>query len=183
MPVLLEGKANFSKEEEGFIQFVSSDQFPWFLSRATQNFSSMIHTLLNRTNTKEEGKVWSPHYEAARVIFNRICRDNNIVVREVYRMGLNLTFPDPSLHGDPHNDHEEWPHKIMIIYLNKFDDGGTWLFNEDGSVETKIEAEMDKFVVFEGKLHANGFCKPQQTRTVLVATFDGDILPSGKTKA
>jgi hypothetical protein len=183
MPVLLESNANFSEDEERFLQFVSSDQFPWYLTRATPNFSCMVHTLLNRTDKREEGAPWSPHYPAARMVFDRICKDNGIVVKDVYRMAFNLTFPDPSKHGDPHNDHDEWPHKIMIIYLSKFDEGGTWLFDNDRNVETIVKAELDKFVIFDGGIHANGFCKPQQTRTVFVATFDGDILPKEQVEA
>jgi hypothetical protein len=71
----------------------------------------------------------------------------------------------------------------MLIYLNKFDAGDTWLFDEQRNVEAIIKAEVDKFVVFDGGMHANGFCKPQQTRFVFVATFDGDVLSAEQSKA
>lgn len=183
MPVLMEGNANFSEEEERFIHFVASEQFPWHLTMATKNFPCLVHTLLRRTEEKEQGEPWSAHYPAAKYVFDRICKDNGIVVRDIYRMAFNLTFADPSLHGDPHNDHAGWPHKIMIIYLNKFDEGDTWLFDEKGNVEARIKGEINKFVVFEGGMHANGFCKPQQARVVFVATFDGDVLPKDQAAA
>lgn len=180
MPVLMEGKANFTEEEDKFLLDVSSDEFPWYLVKATENFPCMTHGLMRRTDKQEEGEIWSPNYPAARAFFDRICRDNGIVVRDVYRMAFNLTFSDPSIHGDLHSDHN-WPHKIMIIYLSHFDNGDTWLFYKNGQVETRIKAGVDKFVVFEGGLHANGFCKPQQTRVIFVATFDGDV-PSKPTE-
>lgn len=183
MPVLIENKVDFTEEEDRFLAFVASDKFPWYLSMATPNFPTMSHNLLLRTDMPEEGTPHSEHYYPAREIFDRICRDNNIVVRTVYRMAFNLTFSDPSLHGDPHIDHAGWPHKNMLIYLNKFDAGDTWLFDDQRNVEARIKAEVDKFVVFDGGMHANGFCKPQQTRMVFVATFDGDVMPAEKLEA
>jgi hypothetical protein len=183
MPVLLEGNVTFTTEEESFISFIAGDSFPWFLTMATKHFPALSHTFYKRTDTPETGELWSNHTPAAELIFRRICRDNNINLRKIYRMAVNLTFADPSLHGDPHNDHESFPHKVMLIYLNKFDAGQTWLFDADGNVECTIEPSIDKFVVFEGGMHANGFCKPQQKRIVFVATFDGDILPAERLEA
>lgn len=179
MPVLIEGNANFSEAEEEFISFITSDNFPWYLTMATKNFHCLTHAFIKRTDTDDDGISWSTYSDAAKSVFYRICADNNIVVRRIYRMAANLTFSDPSRHGDPHNDHEGIAHKVMLIYLNKFDAGETWLFDEQFNFECKIEAQKDKFVVFEGGNHANGFCKPQQARIVFVATFDGDVLKQG----
>jgi hypothetical protein len=99
-------------------------------------------------------------------------------------MALNLTFADPSKHGDPHIDHPAFEHKHILIYLNQFDAGETFILDETGTdVVEVVKPEMDKFVVFEGGWHAQGFCKPQQMRLVFVATFDGDILPIEKLEA
>jgi hypothetical protein len=183
MPILIEGKANFSREEEAFIYFVAGDNFPWYLNMSTKNFPGLSHTFYKRTDKPEQGEVWSQHTPAAELIIRRICADNNISIRTIYRMAANLTFSDPSSHGDPHNDHETFPHKVMIIYLNQFDNGETYLFDDAGNIEARIKPEVDKFVVFEGGMHANGFCKPQQMRIVLVMTFDGDVLPVEKLEA
>lgn len=183
MPILLEGRAEFSKEEEGFVSFMTSDSFPWFSLRATENFPGLSHTFYKRTDTPETGEVWSQHTPAAERIFRRICADNNIALRTIYRMAVNLTFADPSLHGDPHTDHSSFPHKVMLIYLNEFDAGDTWLFDAAGNVEARVKPAIDKFVVFDGGMHANGFCKPQQKRIVFVVTFDGDVIPAEKLEA
>lgn len=178
MSILIQGPARFKEEELKFLDFVGSSNFPWYAGMATKSFPCLTHNLLLRTNEKTEGKPWSPHYPAARVIFDRLCAENGIAVRAVYRMAFNLTFADPSKHGDPHIDHPDFPHKHLLIYLNKFDDGNTYLFDESGTniVET-IKPEMDKFVIFDGGWHAQGFCRPQQMRMVFVATFDGDVKP------
>ena len=40
-----------------------------------------------------------------------------------------------------------------------------------------ITPERNKFAVFDDIPHAQGFCKPQQRRVVMLFTFDGDVLP------
>lgn len=178
MAILLEGDANFNQDEQEFLSFVSSPEFPWYAGMATKNFPCLTHNMMLRTDDDSEGQPWSPHCDVAKRLFLRICEDNKISVRTIYRLAFNLTFADPSKHGDPHNDHADFPHKVMLVYLTKFDGGETFLFDETGTtVVEKITPKVDKFAVFEGGIHAQGFCRPQQFRMVMVATFDGDILP------
>lgn len=184
MPILLEGDANFTAQEKGFLDFVASPQFPWYSGMATRNFPCLTHNLILRTDKNTAGTVYSPCYEDALNIFNRICSDNGINVRTIYRMAFNLTFSDPSKHGDPHNDHADFSHKIMLVYLTKFDGGETFLFDDAGTtIVQKTKPALDKFVVFDGGMHAQGFCRPQQFRIVLVATFDGDVIKSTEVAA
>ena len=178
MSVLLEGNADFNVEENEILDFVSGSQFPWFAGMATRHFPCLTHNIIFRTDENSEGKEWSPYYDVAKRLFLRLCERNGIDVRTIYRMAFNLTFADPSKHGDPHNDHADFPHKVLLVYLNKFDAGETFLFDEAGeSVVERITPAKDKFVVFDGCIHAQGFCRPQQLRMVLVATFDGDVAP------
>lgn len=175
MPILVEGKANYNKIHEHFINTLSSAEFPWYLVRATQSFPAMTHDLMCRSFEQSSGIPNSPFYGPARQLFNSICADNHITVRTVYRMALNLTFSDPSLHGDPHYDHMDFPHKNFILYLNTFDAGETFIMDEQDAIIQVIKPAQDKFAVFDGDRHAAGFCKPQQFKIVLVATFDGDV--------
>jgi hypothetical protein len=178
MAVLLEGKAEFNADENAFLDHVSSPQFPWYAGMATKNFPCLTHNIMLRTDKQTEGEPWSPHYEEGKRLFLRLCESNGISVNTIYRIAFNLTFADPSKHGDPHNDHAEFSHKIMIVYLTKFDAGETYIFDEaGGNIIGTIKPEKDKFVVFDGGMHAQGFCRPQQFRMVLVATFDGEITP------
>lgn len=180
MPVLLEGQAIFNQDEQEFLNFVSSPDFPWYAGMATKNFPCLTHNIMFRTDEKSEGKPWSPYSDDAKRLFLRLCQTNGIDVRTIYRIAFNLTFADPSKHGDPHNDHADFPHKVLLVYLTRFDAGETFLFDESGTdiVET-IKPAKDKFVVFGGGMHAQGFCRPQQFRMVMVATFDGDVSIKG----
>jgi hypothetical protein len=175
--ILLEGMCNFEQEDLDFLLTIGGSEFPWYHGMATHNFPCLTHNLIMRTDKKEPGVLHSSYAPKAVEMFMRLCRKNNIVVRTIYRMAFNLTYADPSLHGDPHNDHPDFPHKSLLIYLNKFDKGETFLFDEKGEKITyTIQPAMDKFAVFEGCFHAQGFCRPQQCRQVFVATFDGDLL-------
>lgn len=180
MTIYLEGDANITKKEHELLNAVGSSDFPWYLGMATKHFPCLTHVIMRRTDKKTEGEPWSQFYPATRAMFNRICDENGITIHTVYRMGFNLTFADPSKHGDPHIDHREFPHKHMLLYLSEFDAGETFIFDETGThiIET-IKPALNKFVVFEGGWHAQGFCRPQQLRIVFVATFDGDITPRG----
>lgn len=184
MGILLEGKCRFLDQENDFLKLVSSSNFPWYAGMATKNFPVLTHDLMRRTEEKSAGIPNSPFYPEAMMILKRLCQDNNVTLRTVYRMAFNLTFADPSKHGDPHIDHPDFPHKHILIYLNKFDAGETYLMDQTGSdVVEAIKPELDKFVIFDGGWHAQGFCKPQQMRLVFVATFDGDVMPAEKLEA
>ena len=176
MPILLEGDCNFTQDEKDFLAFCSSPEFPWYHVGATENFSCLTHYLWETTTEPTRGVQRSYYAPDAEKIFQRICAENGITVRTLYRMSFNLTFSDPSKHGDPHQDHWNFKHNVMLIYLNDFDDGFTFLLDEAGKkVVDKIIPAKNKFSIFDGGVHAQGFCRPQQYRLVLVATFDGDV--------
>lgn len=176
MAVLLEGPCNFTPEERKFTDFCCGEQFPWYYGKATNNFYCMTHFLLQAAIDQKPGILRSIYSEPAEALFRRICADNNITLRTIYRLSLNRTFADPSKHGDPHKDHPNFPHTIMLIYLNEFDDGLTFLFDQEcKTIVDTIVPKLDHFVVFDGDWHAQGFCRPQQSRVALVATFDGDV--------
>lgn len=174
--LLMEGMCDFNKEETDYLEIVCSSVFPWYHGMATKNFPCLTHNLFKRTDTQEMGTVHSSYAFKAEQLVRRLFERNNITLRTIYRMAYNLTYADPSKHGDPHNDHADFPHKNLLIYLNKFDNGETFLFDETGThIIEVIKPAMDKFAIFDGGFHAQGFCKPQQCRQVLVMTFDGDV--------
>jgi hypothetical protein len=184
MSVLLEGKCVFSDQENDFLRLVSSNNFPWYAGLATKNFPVLTHDLMKRSEEQTAGIPNSPFYPDAMMMLRRLCKENNVTLRTIYRMSFNLTFADPSKHGDPHIDHPSFEHKNILIYLNTFEAGETFLLDETGTnVVQAIKPARDKFVIFDGDWHAQGFCKPQQMRMVFVATFDGDVMPVENSKA
>lgn len=172
------GIAEFNQHERDFIEFVLGNAFPWFAIMSTDNFRAMAHILMLRAKDEEpiKGQINSPFYQVCEQLFLRLCRENNIKVRTIYRATINMTFADPSIHGDPHRDHP-FPAKNLIIYLNEFDDGKTFLLSDDYQIVDAITPAKNKFAVFDDIPHAQGFCKPQQRRVVMLFTFDGDVLP------
>lgn len=172
--ILKEGIVDFYEGEKSFLGFVKSNIFPWYHLKSTDNFTAMGHIIMMRPETQIRGTQNSPHMPAAEELFLRICGDNYVTVEMIHRIAFNLTFADPSPHGDIHLDHL-FPHKNFLLYLNEFDGGDTYLFNENAQITETIKQQENKFVFFDGDLHAQGFCKPQQHRIIMVVTFTGEV--------
>lgn len=187
MGLLKEGTVQLYPEEGGFLTYVQMSEFPWFFSRTTLNYVGMMHTLMHRYEDNLDANGYlkegekarrgienSPHLPAAESLFLRICAENSITVRTVYRAAFNRTFHEPDAHSDVHIDHT-FPHKVFILYIDARSGGDTLLCDKEGNVKETIKAEDGKFVIFDGDWHANSFCKPHSTRIVFVVTFDGDV--------
>lgn len=187
MPVLSRGRVQLYSGEDSYLGYIISPDFPWFYTAVTGNYGGMVHTLMHRNetcldadgfllpgHTPQRGIDNSPHLPAAEQLFLRICGDNNITVRTIYRAAFNRTFHEPAEHSEIHWDHR-FPHKVFILYIYMQDGGDTLLFDSDYKLAETITAEGGEYVVFDGDLHAISFCKPHGTRVVMVVTFDGDV--------
>lgn len=187
MHVLREGKIELYDGESSFLGYIMSGDFAWFYTMSTANYGGMIHTLMHRNEAgldangfllpgqqPQRGIENSAHLPAAEQLFFRICGDNNVTVRTIYRASFNRTFHEPHAHSEIHYDHK-FPHKIFILYLHAQDGGDTLLFDDDGNLTETITSENLKYVIFDGCAHALSYCKPQGTRVVLAITFDGDV--------
>ncbi|NBO99928.1 MAG: hypothetical protein EBU90_07335 [Proteobacteria bacterium] len=122
------------------------------------------------------GKVNSDDWDKFKNIFYRNVPEHTII----HRAALNLTFgmdhvkeiPGRPKHCVPHKDHI-YKHKSFICYLNKFSDGHTYLMDDDGNITFEIEAKERSAVIFDGQtLHAQGFCKNNEKRLVMVVTYN-----------
>lgn len=165
-------EANFIKDH------ILSDSFPWFYQERAipknKKYSSvgypfMAHNLMLRAESKkrEPGIVNSTYFDFFYEIFKRNCKtEHNFLLR----MSLNLTFFHPEKHGDIHVDHD-FNHSNMIIYLNQFSDGKTYLFNDKNEIVDEISPSLNTGCIFPGTMHAQGFCSPGESRLILIATF------------
>lgn len=189
MPVLREGRVKLYPEEGAFLTYVQMAEFPWFFNQITEHHVGMVHALMHRPEDKgivdEKGYLLpgktpcrgienSPHLPAAEQLFLRICGDNNITVRTVYRAAFNRTFHEPDAYCTIHRDHM-FPHKVFILYIYARDGGDTLLFDSNLNLTDRIKAEEGKFVVFGPDNHAMEFCKPRSSRLIFIVTFDGDV--------
>lgn len=163
-----------NEEQKQFIDLVTDVKFVWniYLNPVyphNKNHITMIHPVLKRSVVDGKPIINSSYYYETKDIFDSICEQNNITVDKIYRMAFNISVNHPDKHGGIHVDHE-FEHNNFVLYLNDFDGGSTYLFDDDENLTKEIEAKKNKAVFFQGK-HAQGFCKPYQTRAVLVVTF------------
>jgi len=185
------------KHKELTENIIKNNNFSWYLENATcERFNFLSHCLLKRIDTKEKiidnERIRSSFFEPFKNLFYESCFKNNINIKEIFRMNLNLTMHYPKLMGDYHVDHS-FKHNNSVIYLNNFNKGNTFIFNETFSklskkykklelsfekhkkifsIKKEIKPKKYKAVFFNGDyFHSNEFCSPGELRLVLVTTF------------
>jgi hypothetical protein len=173
MGMLVEKKVTLLKEEEALIEKIFSNDFPYYYATTDEHYDCIqfFHSLMNRQfDPESNGIINSTRFDSFVKMFLRLCREENIGVSKIYRACINNTFYHPDKHGNIHTDHH-YEHCNFLLYLNDFDRGDTYLFDEDNNIKHTIKSEKYKMAIFDGDLHAQGFCAPGQMRTVMVFTF------------
>lgn len=167
-----------TKDELNFVDdILLGTSFPWFHQKrsipknkkfSNQSYPFFSHNLMLRAQSKDNqpGIINSEYFNHFYEIFKRNCPSFNYLLR----MSLNLTFYSDNEYGDIHVDHN-FPHKNMIIYLNKFSNGSTFLFDNNYKVIEEIKGDYNTGCIFPGSLHAQGFCNTNQSRLILITTF------------
>jgi hypothetical protein len=168
-----------TEEEKEFVEILEKPEICLFMSPSTAHpstkgemFLTFTHPFVSRRgyNIEKPGEITSPLYEKCVKIFERFCVENQIPVQFILRGAINVTTHEPFLHGDIHVDHN-FPHKNFLIYLNEFDEGCTYLFDDKNNITNVIVPKFGRVAIFDGVPHANGFCKPKQKRIVMIITF------------
>ena len=111
---------------------IFSEGIPWYYYEKTvsefeaQDIPFFSHMLLRRPLEEIDGMPaplisipTSKYFEKCYFILKEILDFNNINFNVVYRMNLNLTLNNSIKESMPHTD-LNLPHKVLIIYLNKF---------------------------------------------------------------
>jgi len=165
-----------TEQQQKFIDLVLSNDFLWtILDEPVEGYPvkhvSMMHIISARRKDLSEnpGTIDSEYYYQAKDIFDTICENNNIEPKIIYRMCFNTTVHYSNQHSGIHKDHM-FEHKNFILYLNDFSNGSTFLFDESKNLTKEIKSQKNKVVFFDG-YHAQGFCKENERRVVLVVTF------------
>ncbi len=197
--IILEKIIELNESEKGLLSQVEGNYFPWYYYNITQNYMIYSHNLIIRIEY-EDSKDFNPEHTsllknlfssevdnfknfdhtkgrdnseyagAFKKLFYRICEENDIAVNNICRMAINASHYDKTKYTDIHIDHS-FKHKVFLMYLNDFDAGETYLFDEDDNIIYTIQPQKYKAVIFNGIKHANSFCLPGQKRLVFVATF------------
>jgi hypothetical protein len=172
--MIVEDTCNLSPVEIKFLEYVLGDNIPWFRQHVTDNYNMFAHVLSRRDPEEKEipGVVNSAYYDICYQIFKNFCDSHNVPVSVVYRAAINCSEHSPDVMTDIHTDHPTFEHKNFLMYLNDFNEGPTYLFDDDHNLTYTVVPEKYKAVVFSGQNHSNGFCKPGERRVVLVFTFN-----------
>ena len=178
MPInILEFKCDVSKEQKEFIEHLLSADFPLYYQESTDKYTVFGHSFLYRNNKDVEGVegiegvINSGYWGAVYNLFSQICAKYHIEHNIIYRAALNVTTFNQNKIAEFHIDHA-FPHKNFIIYLNDFSNGSTYIQDEDTKKIKEIKAEKYKVAIFDGHMHAQGFCGNGERRVVLVVTFN-----------
>jgi hypothetical protein len=165
---------HLNDEQKEFISHIeNTSSFPFFLMGSTENFSYLGHITRGRNGdfySDKEGIINSDACGIAESIFVDFCNRNNIKITKILRSAINLITYEGVEYGDIHVDHFI-PHKVFIYYINEVDNGNTYLFNEDNTLNTVVHQKAGKGFIFNGAPHAAGFPNPKQKRKILIVSF------------
>jgi hypothetical protein len=158
-------------------ELLDSTAFPWYLMNKTlpdqddpNDHPYLSHVLMHRNGDNTEGTINSMLIQEFLPIFASVTEQLGMDVKHIMRANINLTWHNPWQHGAPHRDHE-CDHHNMIIYLNEFTQGGTYIFDDNNQILDCAPAIPYGATVFGGGKHAQGFCAPGELRLIAVFTF------------
>jgi len=113
----------------------------------------------------------SEYMEKFERIFTNYCYKNKIKWDRILRSAINFTTHEPDdTQTYIHTDHN-FPHSAWLMYLNDFDGGPTYFYDDDGKIIYKSHPKKYNVVISEGERHSQGYCLPQQMRAVFVVTY------------
>jgi hypothetical protein len=172
---LIEDK-NFLKIEH--IKFIENtilkSNFPFYY----QNYSIpndkneiLTHVVIKGPEYRKQNETFSDsnYLNIFIDILNTFCKKNNILVNEIYRIGVNLTFNNGVKKCQTHIDHD-FPHKQLLIYLNDIKDKNSYTVLINKKKIKKIKPVKYKGICFDNVPHYHYYPK-KGARIVAVFTF------------
>tara|TARA_R110002012_G_scaffold71350_1_gene183138 strand:+ start:1004 stop:1552 length:549 start_codon:yes stop_codon:yes gene_type:complete len=162
---------------------VLGNNFPWYYLDKTvygtdkKDMSFFAHSLLGRPTHEIDGKKIpaipessSPYFHQCYFILKEILDYNNVDFEVMYRMNINMTPHSSIKESLPHID-LNLPHKVVIVYLNKFSKGRTVVLGKDKQ-KFYSNPKEDNVIIFDGKLtHFQESPNKDEKRIVMVANF------------
>lgn len=170
---------NFLTEEHKvFIDnYILDTNFPWyFLNGAVAEDDKnwfFFHTILTRPEGHSiyENRVNADHSDMFVDMLETFCENNNLECNKIFRISVNLVFPNGNLESLIHVDHN-FPHKQLILYLNDSPTSMTNVYNENQTeIIHKITAEKFKGASFNALPHSVTL-PTEGRRVVIVYTFE-----------
>ena len=150
-----------------FKQYVLDGAFPWYHGHGNSGNPGFFGHVLIRRPEESWGRFSqdeSPYTRKVVDIFQKIMDYNNIEIKSILRLNLNLVYPVPfgKQTTPPHTDHE-FPHYNFLLYLT--DAGGKLVVGKES-----FDPREDDVVMFEGETHYIHLPK-KDLRVALVATY------------
>lgn len=164
-----------TEQEQNFLDFMCSDNFPLFFQPTTSLKLMMYgHTLLNRNKLSlENGFINSNYFEQAKNIFLNVSK-NLIKVDKIFRAAVNNVPHFPLKHSDIHVDHD-FPHYNFVYHINETN-SPTYIFDDGENLIFQSLPKKNRATIFSGMKHAAGSPEPFKHRIVMVFTFSGSII-------
>jgi hypothetical protein len=103
------------------------------------------------------------------IVVTQIFRENNLNAKFIHRIGINCVHYYDGNPSVPHLDHDDFEHKNLIFYLNKFSGGQIDVFF-DGQKKTHFPSE-DDIITFDCALHSIHQPTPGCRRIVMTVTY------------
>ena len=181
--MITELKNPITENYKNMKNLILGNNFPWYFCDKTvygtdeDDMSMFYHCLLGRPVHEIDGekvpalpRSASNYFEEFYYILKDILDFNNINFEVIYRMNINLTLYSKLEKSIAHVD-GNFPHKVVIVYLNNFTKGRTVILGEN---EQKFYSspKENKVIMFDGKWSHYQECPDiDEKRIVMVANF------------
>ena len=131
------------------------------------------HSVMVRPNIlmgRPYSTITSDVFESVYKVLEQLFQYNDISVSVIYRINFNSTFYHSKIKKTPWHRDLNFPHKNLIVYMNKFSKG--WTYVKDGSEEIKSIPKEDNVIIFDGSLeHCHAVPKEFERRIILVVNY------------
>lgn len=177
--MIKEFKFKLTKKQKDLCESICdpyTQKLPLFFGYTNTNDNGKIgpvftHYLRLTSEVDSEGFPNSDHLHEFENIFKTFCYRKKITYNRILRSAINFTTHQPDdTEAYIHCDHD-FPHKQFLMYLNNFDGGSTFFYDNNEKVIYKSTPMKYNVIMSDGELHSQGYCAPQQYRVALVVTY------------
>ena len=167
--MIIEDESILNENDKQYIETVVLGEhisFFWAENQAENDSKPYLyHTLIHRKTQQ----IHSDYANFFKDLVKKFAIKHKLECRVFLRGCINLSFPMKGK-GTPHRDHT-FPHRQVIIYLNKSKGGSTVILSDKHKILKTIAPKQFKMISFDGKYpHYQNYPKDGR-RVVAVLTF------------
>ena len=169
---VIENKNFLSKDSKNFINnVILNSEFPLYYSLSHYNtkYYYLSHVVLKRPEQRNHNQFNSEFYPQFIKILDEFRMKENIKIKELCRIAVNLTFNIGVKDSPKHVDHN-FDHKQLIVYLNDCDKNSHTVLLKNNKIYKKIIPEKYKGAYFGKCVHYQTYPK-SGSRVAIIYTF------------